>query len=42
MAYLAQCAPERIPMILVPEGVPVPQHSGFVASLVSGDYAASS
>src|SRR5262245_65431693 len=21
-----------------PEGVPVPQHSGFIASLVSGDY----
>src|SRR6195256_992353 len=29
---------ERTPRPAQPEGVPVPQHSGFIASLVSGDY----
>jgi enamine deaminase RidA (YjgF/YER057c/UK114 family) len=28
----------REPQAARPEGVPVPQHSGFIASLVSGDY----
>lgn len=28
----------RMPHPARPEGVPVPQHSGFIASLVSGDY----
>ena len=28
----------REPKAVRPEGVPVPQHSGFIASLVSGDY----
>ena len=28
----------RTPKPAQPEGVPVPQHSGFIASLVSGDY----
>jgi enamine deaminase RidA (YjgF/YER057c/UK114 family) len=28
----------REPRAAQPEGVPVPQHSGFIASLVSGDY----
>jgi enamine deaminase RidA (YjgF/YER057c/UK114 family) len=28
----------RTPRAARPEGVPVPQHSGFIASLVSGDY----
>jgi enamine deaminase RidA (YjgF/YER057c/UK114 family) len=28
----------REPKAAQPEGVPVPQHSGFIASLVSGDY----
>ena len=30
--------PGREPKPARPEGVPVPQHSGFIASLVSGDY----
>ena len=29
---------DRTPKPAQPEGVPVPQHSGFIASLVSGDY----
>ena len=29
---------ERTPRPAQPDGVPVPQHSGFIASLVSGDY----
>ena len=29
---------DRAPKPAQPEGVPVPQHSGFIASLVSGDY----
>jgi len=28
----------RVPKAAQPDGVPVPQHSGFIASLVSGDY----
>ncbi len=29
---------DRLPKAAQPEGVPVPQHSGFIASLVIGDY----
>ena len=29
---------ERTPRPAQPDGVPVPQHSGFIASLISGDY----
>ena len=29
---------DRAPKPAQPEGVPVPQHSGFIASLISGDY----